>query len=437
MEKKRKNMFIAVVGLAIVLFIVLISTGLIPLTGFFALQETQEPVVREGEREEKHVVELLGAETSAGSIVLRISASQEIGIGIITILDEEGNSLCGKNIRLKEGVNDYEVQCQIQRNVTVMLLPEGQKSIIKEFELKMQGLEFRQGMRYSYAGMNTVTNIYVMEETDSLWRGIIAIILDGREVAFNKFELDKEILFLQASELLEKEEIALDAVMMPGFVNFVDPMAMQFFQQQFGFSVPRIIEQKQVSISFERETIGEIRFLGETTMKGIEAYHFEYFTEIQDEKGEWQPVSFEVFTSTEKPYLVISIKSIEEILSLEKAEEKQFSLNEYAGFELYEQPADAIELVKEEVFADGQINIYLKNNLEETLFVEYLVIEEQVLETEIELLPLQVTEIPMMLGFQAEPGQRYQVPVIAGIHAGDPEYLIELTILLSGEVKEA
>ncbi|GEM_PF-2224322 len=421
-ESKKPVLFAAAVGVIAVAAVFVLLFWKAPW-----LPEDMNGAVGAGE------VEIRDAEAFPGKVSLSVFSPEEIGVAIIQLLDPEGYAVCSKTTALEKGLADYEIKCPPMEKVSVLIMPEGRKSAKKDFEMEIPTLEFGKGMLYSYLGTGGESiDVYVTEESDALWKGVIATVV-GNSVAFNEFELDREVLSLRATGVLKKEEVGKNAAMQPSLLSLATPFGILSFQQQFGISVAQIIERKSFELESGGQKTGRIEFLGKGIKKEFSAYGFGYSARVQLQDGNLQDIFLEIWTAKEKPYMLLSIEGNGEIYSLEKVEEREFSMNEYREFQSYEPPKTLIELAGQEVLENGQVGIALKNNYSKKLVLKYLKFGEQTLEANIALEPEQTTVIPLQLNTQAEVGQQYQFVVVTGIEV--EEQVLEFNIVLAGEVK--
>ncbi len=223
---------------------------------------------------------------------------------------------------------------------------------IGESAQTMISLELKKGYYYRYIPLKEESNIYqdvyVTDETDDAWKGIIATVL-GEKVTFQHFELNKDNLILKRSENMRKSEV--------------------------------MVKSKLYS---ER--------------RGEAILAFSYLD---------QPGETDVILALVKPYILLESKNFK----LADVGEKDFSISEYEKYESYPEipKLGKFQIASYELKTDGTMALELENKLSEDREVTFIMVGTKVTRVN-QILPAQgIRQLSFATGQTGSAGQEYSV----------------------------
>lgn len=333
----------------------------------------------------------------------------------------ETKVIIGKEVQPKEHVLTEEkdqIQSAQQVSSSVVIPPtmpsaeEDQVLGIEEDSEAMSKLGLKKGYRYRYMPIQEGTGIYqdmyVTDETDDIWKGIIATVI-GDKVTFQHFELDKKSLIPKSSENVRKSEVMDEAKLYPerrgeGMLAFF----MLDFQQKYNFNLSDVIAKGSKQIQYDMVV---------THVENVQKQGYNTHNIRLSESYPGQTKESDVFVSIEKPYILVENQDFR-LVDIEK---KDFLISEYEQYESY--PAipklGQFTIASYELKTDGTMVLELVNNLLEDSEVTYFIVGTQVTNVN-QILPAQSSkQFSFATGQTGSAGQEYSVFV--EIRFKDPE----------------
>lgn len=295
-------------------------------------------------------VDIVSAEYELGAIALKLDANLAVKNTRIEVFDDRGTVLCTEYVDLSEGVNEIRPKgCGAENKITVSVTPPEGVMKTADFKLELPLLELKEGFKYVYEAASCAgcskrdSSIYVTKETGGYWEGIAGIKIDESKKAYlMRWRINKDDLDLSATLPLTE-----DAVL--GDVEYIDdvkqiqsigesgismmPLWLVLWKEVYDLDMEELITTHTTTMTVDQQNV-----TFSTSDPALYGNYLVYTLDIGVSGDGEQTESIELVISAAKPYLImdVNVGGSTQQTSFKWVEQKEFSLDEYAGYSIEE-----------------------------------------------------------------------------------------------------
>ncbi len=295
-------------------------------------------------------VDIVSAEYELGAIALKLDANMAVKNTRIEVSDEHGAVLCTEYVDLSKGVNEIRQKgCGVENKITVSVTPPEGVMTTAEFTLELPLLELKEGFKYVYEATSCAgcskrdSSIYVTKETGGYWEGIAGIKIDESKKAYlMRWRINKDDLDLSATLPLSEDALLED-------VNYIDdvkqiqsigqsgismmPLWLVLWKEVYDLDMDELITTHTTTMTVDQQNV-----TFSTSDPALYGNYLAYTLDLGVSQDGEQTESIELVISAAKPYLImdVNVGGSTQQTSFKRVEQKEFSLDEYAGYSIEE-----------------------------------------------------------------------------------------------------
>lgn len=305
-------------------------------------------------------VRIKDVKSELGKLILSLDANMDITDARIHAFGKQGEVLCTKTENLAKGLTKLELsKCSLQKEITISVSAANGKTTTRDFTLKMPLLELKEGFRYLYSTAQCPScskhdsSVYVTKETSRYWEGISGIKMDDSKKAYlMRFRIDKVSLDLSMTLPLTEDRLF-------GEVDYIDDVneigqlgeaggSMLFawtiiMRDISGFDIDELITTYTTTLSTSSQESVTIS----TSEPELYGSYLAYTLDIEVYRDGNLKDSGEFIISVVKPYIMIETNIGDgPQTSFKNVEQKEFSLDDYAGYSIGEWAQPTVKIIK-------------------------------------------------------------------------------------------
>ncbi len=295
-------------------------------------------------------VDIVSAEYVLGAIALKLDANMAVKNTRIEVSDEHGTVLCTEYVDLSEGINEIRPKgCGAENKITVSVTPPEGVMTTADFTLELPLLELKEGFKYVYEAVSCAgcskrdSSIYVTKETGGYWEGIAGIKIDESKKAYlMRWRINKDDLDLSATLPLTEDAVLGDVEYIDDVTqiqsigqsgNSMMPFWMILWKEAYDLDIDELVTTHTTIMTVDQQSV-----TFSTSNPALYGNYLAYTVDLGVSGDGAQTESIELVISAAKPYLImdVNVGGSAQQTSFKWVEQKEFSLDEYAGYSIEE-----------------------------------------------------------------------------------------------------